>query len=147
MAQEKKHYKGYSISKRGNSFFIRITYKGNTYRYTYHPPEGLTESKQYAAAEKEAIRLRDKVQLGYSTAIPTFRTYAESVIESKKELRLRNSTINQYKYLMPRLLDEFGDEQLDHITPQRLNKFYKKLSNSNTMVPASALAIPGLLGR
>ncbi len=141
----KKHYKGYSITKRGNTFWIRVSHKNVVHRFTYEPPENLTESKQYAAAEKEAIRLRDLIKAGYTTTMPTFKAYSEYVITTKKELNLKRATLKQYSYLMPRLLEEFGDDLLDQITPQRLNKFYIKLGNSYTLTPSSAIAKPHLL--
>lgn len=145
MTSNKNHYKGYSITKRGKSFWIRISHNNRIHNFTFHAPENFTESKQYAAAEKEAIRLRDYVKAGFTATIPTFDSYANYVIESKKKLNVKRSTISQYKYLLPRLLDEFGKDSLDQITPQRLNKFYIKLSKSETLAPASAVAIPGLL--
>lgn len=139
---KKRHYKGYSIDKRGkNSYWIRITYKNHTYRHTYHAPEELTESKQYALAEKEAIRLRDNIIQGFSGKIPKFEDYLFYVIDTKKKLNVKRSTIMGYKYLAPRLIEEFGKDPLDAITPHRLNQFYIKLQNSETMVPASAIAI------
>lgn len=145
MASSKNHYKGYSIQKRNHSFLIRITFNRKTYNYTYQAPLDLTESKQYAAAEKEAIRLRDKIKLGYSSSMPIFKDYISYVLETKKKLSARKSTANQYKYLSKRLIDEFGEDPLDRITPQRLNSFYIALGESETLAPASAIAIPGLL--
>lgn len=137
----KKHYKGYSIDKRyNNSYRIRISHKGHVYTYTFSPPENLTESKKYAAVEKEAIRLRDLIRAGYTTTMPTFKSYSEYVIRTKEKLKLKRATLKQYSYLMPRLLEEFGDDLLDQITPQRLNKFYIKLANSYTLAPSSAVA-------
>lgn len=141
MKNKKKYYKGYSFYKRGNSFFIRATFKGVTYRETFYPPEGLTESKEYEAAEKEAIRFRDYVRAGYSTTMPKFGSYANYVIETKKNIDRAPNTTTQYEYLLPRLNEEFENDLLDHITPQRLNKFYGKLSTSLTYAPPSALAI------
>lgn len=141
----KRHYKGYSIRKKGNAYQILITYQTRKYYYTYHAPEQLTESKKYAEAEKEAIRLRDNVRMGFTQTMPTFGTYAQYVIQTKKDSGVRKSTLNQYKYLLPRLLDEFSDDLLDHITPARLNKFYGALAESEVMISASALAIPGKL--
>lgn len=77
--------------------------------------------------------------------MPKFREYTEYVLETKKKLSTRRSTSNQYKYLSRRLIDEFGDDPLDRITPQRLNDFYITLSQSETMSPASAIAIPDML--
>lgn len=128
--QKKRHYTGYSISKRGKSYTIRVTYKGTTYNHTFHPPEGLTESKQYAAAEKEAIRLKDKILLGFHTKIPTFSEYANYVIDVKGNLNLRRSTLNQYNHLLIRLNQEFGQHKLNTITPAQLNRFYIKLQKS-----------------
>lgn len=145
MTKEKKHYKGYSIDKRSESYRIRISYKGKTHTFTYHAPSNLTESKQYAAAEKEAIRLRDLIQAGYISTMPSFRSYAEYVIETKKKSNKKRSTIKQYSYLLPRLIDEFGNDPLDRITPQRLNKFYSRLAESHTFSPASAVAKSDLL--
>lgn len=134
-----KYYKGYSIRRRGNSFQIRVSHQHQQHHFTFKAPENLTESKQNAAAEKEAIRLRDLVIAGYTTTMPTLRSYSEYVITTKKELKLKRATLKQYSYLMPRILDEFGDDLLDKITPQRLNKFYIKLANSYTLTPASAI--------
>jgi len=145
MAKEKKHYKGYSIGKRGEAFRIRISYKGNTQSFTFHPPKNLTESKQYTAAEKEALRLLELVQLGYAASVPTFGAYASYVLETKRRAKKKRSTIKAYGYLLTRILDEFGEEPLDKITPQRLNKFYTKLSESETFSPASAIAKANLL--
>lgn len=144
MAQKsQRHYKGYSITKKTeNSYLIRISDHGQRYNYLFHAPEQLTESKQYAAAEKEAIQLRDKVKMGYVQKMPTFRAYADYVLQTKQDAKVRDTTLNQYKYLLPRLLDEFGDDLLDQITPVRLNRFYGKLQSSEVMIPASALAIP-----
>lgn len=139
MATRKKYNTGYSIAKRGKSYTIRVTYKGHTYNYTFHPPEGLSESKQYAAAEKEAIRLRDKVMLGFNSNMPTFSEYADYVIQSKGKLTLKRSTINEYKYLLPRLNAEFGNDKLDTITPARLNRFYTKLSESKIQLPGTGI--------
>ena len=145
---QKKYNKGYSIMKRGeNSYWIRVTYKGHRYSYTYHAPEDLTESKQYALAEKEAIKYRDKIISGasgfgsFSGKTPTFAEYLDYVLKTKKELSTKRSTIMGYKYLSARLLEEFGSDTLDAITPYRLNQFYIKLQNSETMAPASAIAI------
>lgn len=85
-----KNYKGYQVILRGKSYQLRINYKGQTYFYTYHPPEGLTPSKQRAAAEKEAARLRDLIHSGYAATVPTFREYANYVLEAKKSLALKN---------------------------------------------------------
>lgn len=146
VSMSKKHYKGYSIRRRGNSFEIKISFQGKYYYYTYPAPEGFSESKQYSAAEKEAIRLRDKVRLGYGTsAMPNFRSYTEYVLETKQKLSSRRSTANQYKYLAKRLFDEFGEDPLNKITPHRLNKFYVKLCQSEVMLPSSAIAKPNLL--
>lgn len=135
-----KNYKGYQIIKRGNSFQIRINHQGKTYFYTFHPSEGLTPSKQYAEAEKEAIRLRDRIRSGYSGTMPTFREYANYVLETKKSLILKRSTQNGYKYILRRILDEFGDDTLDRITPARLNQFYIKTQKDTTKIPSSAEA-------
>lgn len=145
MAKEKKHYKGYSIDKRGEAYRLRISYKGKSHTFTYHPPANLTESKQYAAAEKEAIRQRDLIQAGYITTIPTFEAYANYVIETKRQAKKKRATVKQYGYLLTRLVDEFGNDTLDRITPQRLNRFYAKLAESETFSPASALAKSNLL--
>ena len=150
MSKEKKkrYYKGYSIKKRGeNSYWIRVTYKNHTYSYTYHAPEDLTESKQYALAEKEAIKYRDKIKNGYAGKIPLFKDYLEYVISTKEQLELKRSTLKGYRYLSKRLLDEFAEDPLDAITPQILNQFYIKLQNSETMIPASAIAIEKRLSK
>lgn len=135
-----KNYKGYQIIKRGSSFQIRINYQGKTYFYTFHPPTGLTPSKQHAEAEKEAIRLRERICSGYAATTPTFREYANYVLEMKKSLTLKKSTQNGYKYILRRILDEFGDDTLDRITPARLNQFYVKLQKDTTNVISSAEA-------
>ncbi|MBR2045264.1 MAG: tyrosine-type recombinase/integrase [Agathobacter sp.] len=134
------HYKGYSIRKRGNTFQIRVSHEGKQESFTFKAPENLSESKQYAAAEKEAIRLRDLTKSGYTTTMPTLQAYSDYVMHTKKELNIKRATLKQYSYLMPRILEEFGEDLLDQITPQRLNKFYIKLANSYTLAPASAVA-------
>jgi hypothetical protein len=75
MKNNQKHYKGYSIRKRGDTFWIRVTFKGKTYSNSYYAPENLTESKKFEAAEKEAIRFRDYVRTGYVTTMPKFGSY------------------------------------------------------------------------
>lgn len=35
MKNNQKHYKGYSIRKRGDAFWIRVTFKGKTYSNSY----------------------------------------------------------------------------------------------------------------
>lgn len=136
---KKRHYKGYSFYKRGESFFIRVKFQGKVYRESYHPPEGLTESKQYEYAEKEAIRFRDNVRAGFDSKMPTFDSYANYVIETKKAMKRARNTIMQYKYLLPRLTDEFGEDLLDRITPARLTKFYGKLATMETFEEPSAV--------
>ena len=139
---KKKYNKGYSILKRGiNSFWIRVSDKGHVYSCTYHAPEELTDSKQYSMAEKEAIKFRDKIKKGYSGKIPLFKDYLEYVISIKEQLKIKRSTLMEYKYLSKRLLDEFGNDRLDDITPQRLNRFYITLQDSEALIPASAIAI------
>lgn len=140
-----KNYKGYQIILRGKSYQLRINYKGQTYFYTYHPPEGLTPSKQRAAAEKEAIRLRDLIHSGYAATTPTFREYANYVLEAKKSLALKKSTQNGYKYILRRINDEFGDDTLDQITPARLNRFYVKLKKDTKKIDSAAEAKGGHL--
>lgn len=136
-----KNYKGYQIISRGKSYQIRINYKGQTYFYTYRPPEELTPAKQRTAVETEAIRLRDLIHSGYAAKIPTFREYADYVLECKKSLSLKKSTQNGYKYILRRLNEEFGDDTLDQITPIRLNHFYVKLKKDTTCVASSAESI------
>lgn len=135
-----KNYKGYQIIKRGSSFQIRINYQGKTYFYTFHPSAGLTPSKQQAEAEKEAIRLRERICSGYAATIPTFREYADYVLEMKKSLMLKKSTQNGYKYILRRILNEFGDDTLDRITPARLNQFYVKLQRDTKNIDSAAEA-------
>lgn len=135
-----KNYKGYQVILRGKSYQLRINYKGQTYFYTYHPPEGLTPSKQRAAAEKEAARLRDLIHSGYAATVPTFREYANYVLEAKKSLALKKSTQNGYKYILRRINDEFGDHTLDQITPARLNQFYVKLKKDTKNIDSAAKA-------
>ena len=141
--QRKKHYTGYSITKRGkNSYWIRLSHKGKQYNHTFRAPENLTESKQYALAEKEAIKLRDEIKQGYShNKMPVFKDYIKYVLDTKQELSVKRSTLNEYKYISKRLIEEFGEDSLDNITPYRLNQFYIKLQNSYTNVPASAITI------
>ena len=127
------HYKGYSIRKRGNTFQIRVSHEGKQESFTFKAPENLSESKQYAAAEKEAIRLRDLTKSGYTTTMPTLQAYSDYVMHTKKELNIKRATLKQYSYLMPRILEEFGEDLLDQITPQRLNKFYIKKRKPHTL--------------
>ena len=136
-----RNYKGYQIRKRNSSFEIRINHHGKTYYHTYHAPENLTPSKQYAEAEKEAIWLRDKIRTGHAASIPLFKDYAEYVLETKKSLSNKRSTQNEYKYVMRRLIDEFGNDPLDYITPARLNRFYISLKNATTDIDDSAEAV------
>lgn len=138
----KKHYVGYSIQKRGkSSYWIRISHKGKQYNHTFHAPENLSESKQYALAEKEAIKIKDKINQGYSTTMPIFKDYIQYILKTKEELSIKRSTLNEYKYISVRLINEFGEDPLDNITPYKLNQFYIKLQNSYTNVPASAITI------
>ena len=125
MSEKKRtrYNKGYSISKRGkNSYRIRVLQKGHRYEYTYRAPEELSESKQYAQAEKEAIKFRDKIVNGFSGQVPVFKDYLNYVIKTKEELNIKRSTLAGYKYLVPRLVEEFGEDKLDSITPYRLTK-------------------------
>ncbi|MBE6035604.1 MAG: hypothetical protein E7222_13045 [Clostridiales bacterium] len=140
-----RNYKGYQLIKRGKSFQIRINNKGQTYFYTYHPSEKLTPSKQYAEAEKEAIRLRDRIRSGYAGTIPLFKDYAEYILETKKSLLIKRSTQNGYKYILRRIIDEFGDVPMDTITPERINRFFVKLKKDTANIPSSAYAIEGKL--
>lgn len=135
-----RNYKGYQVIPRNKSYQLRINYKGQTYFYTYHPPEGLTPSKQRAAAEKEAARLRDLIHSGYAATVPTFREYANYVLDAKKSLALKKSTQNGYKYILRRIDDEFGDDTLDQITPARLNQFYMKLKKDTKNIDSAAEA-------
>lgn len=135
----KKHYKNYSIRKRDSRYQIRITYKGTTYSHSFNPPEGLSESKAYSAAEKEAIRLRDKILLGYGSSMPTFAAFAETLIATKRANNLKKSTLSNYEDLLPRLIEFFGDTPLDCITPQRINQFYIFLQNSTKRIDDSAI--------
>lgn len=140
-----KNYKGYQIIPRGKSYQLRINHQGQTYFHTYHPPEGLTPSKQRAAAEKEAIRLRDLICSGYAATVPTFQEYANYVLDAKKSLTLKKSTQNGYKYILRRIDDEFGNDTLDKITPARLNQFYIKLRKDTTNINSSVEAKGTLL--
>ena len=90
--------------------------------------------------DRLAIRFRDYIRAGYNTNIPKFTEYANYVIETKKAMKLARNTIMQYKYLLPRLTDEFGDDILDRITPVRLTKFYAKLQTMETLEEPSAIA-------
>lgn len=141
-----KHYRGYSLRRKSNhSFQVRISNEGKSIYKTIHVPTDLSESKQYAYAEKEAIRIRDCIKAGASASVPTFAEYANYIMDLKKKTGTRNTTLNQYKYLLVRILEEFGECPLDQITPIMLNQFYIKLSECKTRTPKSAIAIPNKL--
>lgn len=119
-------------------------------RMTYKPDASMTEHQADKAAEKEAFRFEQQLELGYVMEDnQRFREYADYVLELKLRNGLKRSTYERYLTLLPEINDAIGNYRLRDIRPMHLNNLYAQLSkpgvrkNGNKAVAVKS--IPELL--
>lgn len=105
------------------SYRIRKMYKGKTYTVVTEYKPTQKEALQLLAAEMDNLR-EARQQL-------TFRTAAESYIESKENV-LSPSTIREYTGTIKRLSTEFNDKNISDITGMDIQKEINNLAKDRS---------------
>ena len=126
-----------NITKRGNSFYIRVSAGYDTKgkqifkSTTYKPPVGMSEKKAEKEAQRAATLFEEKVRNGMiADDRIKFQDFAERWFSDYAEIHLRARTLARYRELTKRIYPAIGHMYMDKIRPAHLMEFYKTLTET-----------------
>lgn len=99
---------------------------------SYKVPSGMNEDKSKKEAHKQAILFEQQIKGGTaSNTRKRFDDYCNYVIDLKETAGAKNSTIERYRGLTPRIFKAIGYLKLKDIKAEHLNRFYMQLLNED----------------
>jgi len=128
-----------NIEKRGKAYRIVVSAGYDTndkqikYSMTYKPEEGMTLSQIKKELKKIEVEFEEKCALGYSLnsnikLIDFIEIWFKDYVGNKN---LSPVTVEGYKRLSIKVVQELGHVQIGKITPKQVQDFYTKLKYSN----------------
>ena len=113
---------------------------------TFTPPPNM--GKREIRRELERIRgtlLHENVNTNTLQSSQTLRAFSEVFLEDRKFGGCTTKTLDNYRHLFGRILDELGNVPLNQLTPEMIQQFYIKLSQTPSRQKHSvAVARPAL---
>lgn len=135
--QERKIVYMATITKRGNSYRIRVSL-GYDYENkqivrtkTWKPTPYMTEKQIEKELQRQAIMFEEEVKSGQlANGNIKFRDFCEIWFKDYAEPQLRHKTLMRYKGFKERVYQGIGHIRINRLQPQHLLTFYNNLSEN-----------------
>lgn len=124
-----------NIRKRGNAYQIRVscgyTSAGEQVMrsMTWRPETGMTPKQIEKEVQRQAVLFEEACMKGNTTAPIKFQDYAEQWFKDCAELKLKASTLQNYRWLSKRVFKAIGYMRMDRITPRHIQQFIRELTD------------------